>query len=159
VGLILSPILSVLRAVPWWAYAIAACLAWGGWQRHRATAAITELAEVREAAMRAALVETTRRINAQVEVIHEAQTAKAKAQASAASAAAASVRLRQRADSIAASCSPGPAAAGPAASSPGYLLADMLGRLDSAGRELAAIADERGIAGQACERAYKSLTP
>ena len=151
--------LRAFRAVPVWVWFLLAALAWGGWQRHRATAAITELAEVREAAMRAALVETTRRINAQVEVISEANNAKAKAQASAATATAASGRLRQRADAIASACSPSAAAAGPAASSPGAVLADMLGRLDQAGRELAAIADERGIAGQACERAYRALTP
>ena len=151
--------LRAFRAVPVWVWFLLAALAWGGWQRHRATAAITELAEVRETAMRNALVETTRRINAQVEVINDANQAKAKAQASAASAVAASGRLRQRADAIAAACSPSPTAAGPAASSPGYLLADMLGRMDAAGRELAAIADERGIAGATCERAYKALTP
>jgi hypothetical protein len=38
------------------------------------------------------------------------------------------------------------------------VLADVLGRLEEAGRRLAATADERGIAGAACERSYDSLT-
>ena len=38
-GLILTPVLQVLRAVPIWAYALVALLTWGGWQRHVATTA------------------------------------------------------------------------------------------------------------------------
>jgi len=38
------------------------------------------------------------------------------------------------------------------------LLADVLGRTDDAAGELAKIADERGIAGQQCERSYDALT-
>ena len=34
-GLILGPILSFLKLIPWWAYAIAACLAWGSYQRYQ----------------------------------------------------------------------------------------------------------------------------
>jgi hypothetical protein len=37
------------------------------------------------------------------------------------------------------------------------VLADVLGRLEEAGRELAAVADARGTAGTACERAYQAL--
>lgn len=35
----LAPVLSIARAVPVWAWIVVACLAWGGWQRHRATTA------------------------------------------------------------------------------------------------------------------------
>jgi hypothetical protein len=38
------------------------------------------------------------------------------------------------------------------------VLADVLGRLEEAGRELAAVADARGTAGAACQRAYQWLT-
>ncbi|RQR48906.1 DUF2514 family protein [Burkholderia sp. Bp9126] len=38
------------------------------------------------------------------------------------------------------------------------LLADVLGRSDARAGELATIADERGIAGQQCERSYDALT-
>jgi phage tail sheath protein FI len=37
------------------------------------------------------------------------------------------------------------------------LLADLLGRADERAGELAKIADERGIAGQQCERSYDAL--
>ncbi|WGS43135.1 DUF2514 domain-containing protein [Burkholderia sp. JSH-S8] len=38
------------------------------------------------------------------------------------------------------------------------LLADVLGRTDARAGELAKVADERGIAGQQCERSYDALT-
>ncbi|KVP28876.1 hypothetical protein WJ85_31890 [Burkholderia ubonensis] len=38
------------------------------------------------------------------------------------------------------------------------LLADVLGQADARAGELATIADERGIAGQQCERSYDALT-
>jgi hypothetical protein len=38
------------------------------------------------------------------------------------------------------------------------LLADLFGRADERAGELAKIADERGIAGQQCERDYDALT-
>jgi hypothetical protein len=37
------------------------------------------------------------------------------------------------------------------------VLADVLGRLEEAGRELAQVADARGNAGAACQRAYQAL--
>lgn len=76
--------------------------------------------------------------------------------------------LRARADHYASLCAapgpqPGPAGsapaapAGPPAAHPGLVLADVLGRLDEAGRQLAALADARGAAGTACERAHDAL--
>lgn len=41
----------------------------------------------------------------------------------------------------------------------GDLLADVSRRIDSAAGELAAVAQERGRAGSACERSYDALTP
>lgn len=53
---------------------------------------------------------------------------------------------------------PAAAGAGAPAASAADLLADVFGRLESAGRELAAVAQQRGIAGDACVRAHDSLT-
>ena len=74
--------------------------------------------------------------------------------------------LRQRAAELAATAAcPAPTAPGPAPTpsspptpSPAAVLADVLGRLEEAGRELAAVADARGTAGVACQKAYESLT-
>lgn len=49
------------------------------------------------------------------------------------------------------------AAASASAPSAGVLLADVLGRLEAAGRQLAEIADARAAAGQACQQAYQTL--
>lgn len=45
-----APVLGVLRAVPLWAWALAAALAWGGWQRHRAISATEAKAQAEQAA-------------------------------------------------------------------------------------------------------------
>ncbi len=39
------------------------------------------------------------------------------------------------------------------------LLADLFGRASDRAAQLARVADDRGVAGQACERAYDALTP
>lgn len=58
----------------------------------------------------------------------------------------------------AAAANPAAARPGPPTPDPGLVLADLLSRMDAAGRELAAVADARGTAGQACQRAYDALT-
>ena len=73
--------------------------------------------------------------------------------------------LRHRATQLAASApatcpaSADPAAApgGPPTNHPAAVLADVLGRLEEAGRQLAEVADARGRTGAACERAYEAL--
>ncbi len=80
----------------------------------------------------------------------------------ASAAGAAAGRLRERAASLAAACR-GPSrdsaavVAGPAASAPGDLLADVLGRLDAAGRLVAGYADTVSIASEQCAADYESL--
>ena len=73
--------------------------------------------------------------------------------------------LRHRADELAATAAcpaptpadPAPTPSSPPTPSPATVLADVLGRLEEAGRELAAVADARGRTGAACERAYQAL--
>lgn len=50
------------------------------------------------------------------------------------------------------------AAGGAPATITAELLADMLGELEQAGREIAAEADRRGVAGRACEASFAALT-
>lgn len=121
------------------------------------------IADAAIAASEAARREEHRRTAAQTEIVHEAETHRRGAAVAAAGARVAGDGLRVRAAAVAARCDPaaadsGAASASPATDSPGLVLADVLGRLGEAGQHLAALADERGIAGSACERAYSSLT-
>jgi hypothetical protein len=73
--------------------------------------------------------------------------------------------LRHRADELAATAAcpaptpadPAPTPSSPPTPSPATVLADVLGRLEAAGRELAAVADARATSGQACQQAYAAL--
>jgi hypothetical protein len=74
--------------------------------------------------------------------------------------------LQQRAKVLAAQCSPSRDQAGPdptfaergaAAADPGTVLTNMLRGVAAAAAELAAVADARGAAGAACEKAYGVL--
>ena len=161
-------LIALLRLIPIWAYALAAAVTWGGFQRYRANEVgaqlarhITETAQLREQAMHSALIETTRRLSAQQEVADHAQASTRRAQADATAAAGAAGRLRAYAASLAigaGACNPAPASIGPAASAPGVVLADLLGRLEAGGRSLAEEADRRGIAGAECVGRYEALT-
>lgn len=121
-------------------------------------------AEAALAAVDKARAEEHRRVTAAQEVTRDAEKALSLARADAVGARDAAGRLRRYADQLAARCDrrsedPGAAAGGPPAEAPGAVFADMLGRLEERGRELAAYADEARIAGLACEAAYLSLTP
>jgi Protein of unknown function (DUF2514) len=129
----------------------------GRWDAARAVAA-----ETARVATEAARAEEQRRIAALMEIANESALRAEQSRVAALAADAAAVGLRQRAAAIAARCSasrghPSPAASGPPAADPGRMLADVLGRLEEAGRELAAIADQRGAAGAACQTAYDAL--
>lgn len=115
--------------------------------------------------------ERAREIEAQWRAKHEeiqthAQTQVRAAQADAARARTAADVLRTRAEALASQCTPyrdqaagnpGAAEGGSAAGNAGAVLADLLSRVAQTAGELAAIADARGAAGAACERAYGSL--
>ena len=72
-------------------------------------------------------------------------------------AAAVAVSLRADAAAAASRCrwtgeEPGATDDREAAANPAMVLADVLGRMEERGRELALLADERGIAGEACQQ-------
>lgn len=163
--LLLSPVLGVLRAIPWWAYAIAACLAWGGWQRHRANSAAAvyqqaqiEAAKRTEAALAENIRETARRLAAQQKATQDAEKQTTKARADAGVAHAAAARLRERLVAVRAAQ---PRTGDTAAAGAGTAdrLAELLGQCADRYRAVAASADSAVIAGRACEAAYTSLTP
>lgn len=113
-------------------------------------------------AAKAAQDETTRRVAAQQEVAHAAQVQADAARADAVSAARARDSLRVQLSAFVSAhrgpVDPGTAGGGTPAGDPIGVLADVLGRADERAGILAGIADERGIAGAACERAYDALT-
>lgn len=142
------------------AAAVLAGLAWGGRALHQAGAAGVRL----EWAASDARVLEEQRLQAReraatfARIDHDTTIKARTARADAVGAAAAGVGLRFRAQAVAAACDSGPASPGDPAPGPGALLADLQQRLEEAGRELAAIADDRGIAGQACQDAYGAVS-
>lgn len=134
-----------------------------GWRQARAAAELqAHTATLREEAMHGALIETTRRLTAQQEVANAAEIKARRARGDAAAAGAAADSLREYAARLAAdadSCHPAASAIGASAAGSGSVLSDMQRRLEAHGRELAAEADRRGIAGSECERRYDALTP
>lgn len=163
----MGAILTLARVVPLWAWAIAAILAWGGWQRHNANAAAESLrskeaaaAVQREAQLQQSLSTTQRRLTAQDKAVQDANQRTVRVAAAAASAADVGERLRAQLDAInARSCTADSAAAlgGQAASGAADMRAYVQRRLDDAAERLARYADDAHIAGQACERAYDAL--
>lgn len=160
--------LGLLHVIPVWCWVLCLLLGWGGWQKHRATAAGLQLAAQQQAraaaelaAERQARAEETRRAAAvQQVVIH----ARIKALADAAAADALRVerdRLLQRAQALANiggdACRPGAANGSHAAASPATVYAHVLEGLADAAVQLAAEADRRGAAGAACQQAYRAV--
>jgi ATPase subunit of ABC transporter with duplicated ATPase domains len=160
--LILKPIFAILRAIPWWAYAIAACLAWGGYQRWRANHAAAEFqqaqaqaAHEREQALAATIAETSRRLAAQAEATKVADAKMVKAKGDAAAAADAAARLRSRLSVLTADAATGHTAIA-GSSAPGGT-AELLATCADRYRDMAASADRAIIAGHACEQSYNAL--
>lgn len=102
--------------------------------------------------------EEARRREAMQEVTRYAAQSRARILADSGAAAAAADRLRQQVSALLAqraTVATGSETAGDACG----VLSELLGAADARLRELARIADERGAAGEACVRAYESLTP
>lgn len=100
---------------------------------------------------------------AHTEVQTDAQNRIRAAAADAARARSAADSLQRRAEVIAAQCanpqrdSAAPALGSAAAADPGFVLTQLLRGVAQAAGELAAVADARGAAGVACERAYGAI--
>jgi hypothetical protein len=109
------------------------------------------------AAAAAAQALAAQRTEAIKEIDHAATVQTRRVSADRAAAAAAGSGLRFRAEAVAARCDAQPAGPGETAPSPGDLLANVLIELEAAGRELAAVADERGTAGAACEASFDTM--
>ncbi len=98
----------------------------------------------------------------QQEVISNATQKLAAADSAASAAVSSRDRLLERLQAIAsagrrARQNPAPASGGASAPDAIGVLADVLGRADAAAGFMAAVADQRGLRGEACERAYESL--
>ncbi|WP_174907011.1 DUF2514 family protein [Burkholderia diffusa] len=108
--------------------------------------------------LRAERDEFGRRLVAQQRVATDAAKERDQAVADAAAADGAAVSLRKQVAALVADVRRAAASTGSTATGDGLdLLADVLGRTDEAAGEFARIADERGIAGQQCERSYDAL--
>lgn len=104
-------------------------------------------------------IEEQRRSTAVAEVSNEAQRMANRARADARGADDAAVRLRSAVTTRLAGVSdPAASAASAPARAPDVVLADVLGSAEKRLRELAALADERAVAGNACVRSYEALT-
>jgi hypothetical protein len=143
-------------------------LAWGSWQRHRASAAKAEFeaakvqahADYAKSERDAALLQAKR-----AKIITEAAdaaTIQAQADRVAADRARSAFERLQQRVSTAQAAGTAPAANAtpgcPPASAAAAVPADVLGRLGQAAGQLAAIADDRRTAGVACERAFDAMT-
>lgn len=154
--------MTILDPRLWLGFIIALAITAGGcyFKGHsdgvKATQAVAQKARL--AAVNAARAEEQRRTTAQSEIANEAaqQRSAALGDAFAARAAADSLR-KQLAVVVSRARNSTPSAGSTPADDPIGVLADVFESVDERAGRLAEIADERGIAGQQCERDYESL--
>lgn len=134
---------------------VASLFGGGFWLSHRLEEGEKAAASLKVS--EAARAEEQRRTQAHAEILNEAQRLAVRARADAADVRAAAPGLRS---AVATACGIHPAPAGasaPTGDTP-VVLSNVLREAEERLRALAELADERGIAGQACVGAYDSLT-
>lgn len=138
---------------------IAALLGGVAWFRihEKAQVRAAVLADRQDAAA-AAAIRQAQQAAAQKEISNESQRLAARAADDAADARAADVGLLQRAVAAGRRAAPAAAPGSAPASGPELVPADVLRGALADARRLAELADQRGIAGAACERSYDALT-
>ena len=143
---------------------LAALFGWHELQVHNAASGARKACQdsYQAAALKAtdeARTEETRRITAQTEIADEALRMVNRNRRDSAAAATAHGRLLERiaAGSRQAASNPATTDGSASASGAGILLADVLRKSDERSGLLATLADDRGTAGAACEKAYDAL--
>ena len=141
----------------WLALIIAMALAYGGgrWQQRGVDQSRYQAKEL--AAVQAARTEEQRRTQEQATIAKDAKNEAEQARADARAAGDVSERLRARVAQLLAK-HPATAAGGAPAQTTDELLAELFRRADRRAGILAQDLDAARVAGQACERAYDSLT-
>jgi len=159
-----------LGFVPMWVWVVVAALAYGQFRSCQARDAeakvqgtVIAVANARAEALARDLKEQEKINDAQRRATLASERARDAAEVARLAAERSGSELQQRARDLAArACAPTAAAAsgvGPAAHDAGgpAVLADVLGRLEEAGRRVASVADDRRIRGAECQAQYDAL--
>ncbi|MGS1071536.1 DUF2514 family protein [Burkholderia glumae] len=154
--------MTILDPRLWFGFVIALALTGAGcyFKGHADGVKVTQAAAQKSelAAVAAARTEEQRRTAAQSEIANEAAQQRSAALGDAFAARAAADSLRKQVSALLSRAEHSTAASGSApAGDPIGVLADVLESADERAGKLAEIADERGIAGQQCERDYDAL--
>lgn len=138
---------------------LAGLAAWGHWSAHTARTALAELQGQVDRSRADTEAESLRRTEAIQEVTRYAQRNQTRVDADRAAADRGHRELQQRLAAAVAAARAASAAGSPPAGDPIGVLADVLDRADARAGVLAEYADRARVAGNACVRAYDSLTP
>jgi hypothetical protein len=169
----LTAIRALLGRVPMLAWALAAALAWGAWQRHQVTVehtgklkAVQELADLRLAAAQTTVTVLTTTMAGQQEAVKDAHVQTEAADTARLAVTDALGRLLERNRAAGRGRAAAPAAAGSTPDAGACVQSDVLRSAGEEAGRYAAIADRARTEGAACvasyeaaERAMKAATP